>query len=209
MLRRLKKNVEDQLPDKVEKVLKCGFSGWQKKMYEQMREQGVIRVETPKEGYVFSIMVLKKGFALTCCFYSKHNVKGLMNTLMQLRKICNHPYLFNEREDWNVDRNIVRAAGKFDLLDHILPKLKATGHKVLIFSQMTQLITILEDFFRYKGFTHLRLDGSTKAEDRADLLREFNAKDSPYFIFVLSTRAGGLGLNLQSADTVILFDSDW
>jgi len=132
-----------------------------------------------------------------------------MNTLMQLRKICNHPYLFNEREDWNVDRNIVRAAGKFDLLDHILPKLKATGHKVLIFSQMTQLITILEDFFRYKGFTHLRLDGSTKAEDRADLLREFNAKDSPYFIFVLSTRAGGLGLNLQSADTVILFDSDW
>ncbi len=60
-----------------------------------------------------------------------------------------------------------------------------------------------------KGYTYLRLDGGTKSEDRGQLLADFNAKDSPYFIFVLSTRAGGLGLNLQTADTVIMFDSDW
>jgi SNF2 family DNA or RNA helicase len=71
------------------------------------------------------------------------------------------------------------------------------------------MITIMEDYFHMRGYNYLRLDGTTKAEDRAELLRQFNAKDSPYFIFILSTRAGGLGLNLQTADTVILFDSDW
>lgn len=74
---------------------------------------------------------------------------------------------------------------------------------------MTQLMTIMEDYLSWRGFGYLRLDGTTKAEDRGDLLRKFNCKDSEYFIFLLSTRAGGLGLNLQSADTVIIFDSDW
>ncbi len=132
-----------------------------------------------------------------------------MNSLMQLRKICNHPYLFNEAQDWPLDENIVRTAGKFDIIDRIFPKLKATGHRVLLFSQMTSLLTVLEDYFRLRGYQYLRLDGSTKADDRADLLKQFNAPDSPYFVFILSTRAGGLGLNLQTADTVIIFDSDW
>lgn len=74
---------------------------------------------------------------------------------------------------------------------------------------MTQLMTVLEDFLNWRGFTYLRLDGSTKSEDRGELLRKFNHPDSEYFLFLLSTRAGGLGLNLQSADTVIIFDSDW
>merc|ERR1719464_546154 len=74
---------------------------------------------------------------------------------------------------------------------------------------MTQCMTIIEDYFNFKGYKYLRLDGTTKAEERGDMLKVFNSKDSEYFIFLLSTRAGGLGLNLQTADTVIIFDSDW
>jgi ATP-dependent helicase STH1/SNF2 len=74
---------------------------------------------------------------------------------------------------------------------------------------MTQIMNIMEDFLHLRGYKYLRLDGSTKADDRSELLKQFNAPDSPYFIFLLSTRAGGLGLNLQSADTVIIYDSDW
>ena len=102
-----------------------------------------------------------------------------------------------------------RSAGKFELMERILPKLKATGHRALIFTQMTQAILIMEDYFNNYGYKYLRLDGSTKADDRGELLKMFNAKDSEYDVFVLSTRAGGLGLNLQTADTVIIFDSDW
>merc|ERR1712110_1147881 len=93
--------------------------------------------------------------------------------------------------------------------DRVLPKLKASGHRVLMFCQMTQCMTIIEDYFNYKGYKFLRLDGMTKADDRAEQLKVFNDPNSEYFIFLLSTRAGGLGLNLQTADTVIIFDSDW
>jgi len=128
---------------------------------------------------------------------------------MQLRKICNHPFVFREvdedfAEGSNVDEQIVRTAGKFELLDRILPKLFKTGHKVLIFFQMTEIMTIVADFFEYRGWKYCRLDGSTKADDRQTLLSTFNNPDSEYQVFILSTRAGGLGLNLQSADTVIM-----
>ena len=105
--------------------------------------------------------------------------------------------------------DVYRASGKFELLDRILPKLKVTNHRVLLFCQMTQLMTIMEDYLTWRGFSYLRLDGMTKSQDRGDLLKKFNTMRSEYFIFLLSTRAGGLGLNLQSADTVIIFDSDW
>ena len=105
--------------------------------------------------------------------------------------------------------DIVRVSGKFELLDKILTKLASTGHRSLIFCQMTQCMTIMEDYLNWKQMPYLRLDGTTKADDRSDLLKVFNSKDSPYMVFLLSTRAGGLGLNLQSADTVIIFDSDW
>merc|ERR1719412_2107426 len=82
-------------------------------------------------------------------------------------------------------------------------------HRVLMFCQMTQCMTIIEDYFNFKKYKFLRLDGMTKSDERADMLKIFNEKDSEYFIFLLSTRAGGLGLNLQTADTVIIFDSDW
>merc|ERR1719367_2272822 len=109
----------------------------------------------------------------------------------------------------NLGSDIFRSSGKFELLDRVLPKLKASGHRVLMFCQMTQCMTIIEDYCNWKGHKYLRLDGTTKADDRADMLKIFNDPSSEYFIFLLSTRAGGLGLNLQTADTVIIFDSDW
>lgn len=113
--------------------------------------------------------------------------------------------------DYNMwhKEEIVRASGKFELLDRLLPKLQRSGHRVLLFSTMTKLMDILEVYLKLCDMKYLRLDGSTKTEERGALVRQFNAPDSPYFMFLLSTRAGGLGLNLQTADTVIIFDSDW
>ncbi|KAL7679180.1 putative bromodomain, helicase, Helicase/SANT-associated domain, snf2, ATP coupling [Plasmopara halstedii] len=195
LLRRVKASVLDQLPDKVEKVLKCELSGWQKIMYRRIQEGGALLMETTDDAGK------KKGKA-------KYTSKGLSNVLMQLRKVCNHPYLF-QTNGYQIDFDIVRSSGKFELLDRMLPKLKAAGHRVLMFSQMTQLMHVLEDYFNYRGFRYLRLDGSTSADEREQRMFMFNAPDSPFFIFLLSTRAGGLGLNLATADTVIIFDSDW
>ena len=130
--------------------------------------------------------------------------------MMQLRKCCNHPYLFLKNyDDLSYNDWIIRSSGKFELIDRILPKFKKFGHRVLIFTQMTHLMDIMQAYFHYKGIRHLRLDGSTKAEDREERMRLFNEPNSQYDVFLLSTRAGGLGLNLQTADTVIIFDSDW
>jgi ATP-dependent helicase STH1/SNF2 len=141
-------------------------------------------------------------------------MKALNNVVMQFRKICNHPYVFEEVESEvnpskGTDANIYRVAGKFELLDRIFPKFFATNHRILMFFQMTTIMDIMEDYLRWRGYKYLRLDGSIKAEDRGELLKLYNAPDSEYFVFLLSTRAGGLGLNLQTADTVIIFDSDW
>ncbi|KDO33058.1 hypothetical protein SPRG_01873 [Saprolegnia parasitica CBS 223.65] len=193
LLRRVKSSVLDQLPDKVERVIRCELSGWQKIMYRRIQEGGSLLMEASS-----STEKAKSSFT----------AKGLSNILMQLRKVCNHPYLF-QTQGYPIDFDIVRSAGKFELLDRMLPKLHAAGHRVLMFSQMTQLMHVLEDYFNYRGFRYLRLDGSTSADEREQRMFMFNAPDSPYFIFLLSTRAGGLGLNLATADTVIIFDSDW
>ncbi|XP_026323567.1 ATP-dependent helicase brm isoform X2 [Hyposmocoma kahamanoa] len=203
LLRRLKKEVESQLPDKVEYIIKCDMSGLQRVLYKHMQSKGVLLTDGSEKG--------NKG---------KGGAKALMNTIVQLRKLCNHPFMFQHIEEKFCDHvgtgggvvsgpDLYRVSGKFELLDRVLPKLKTTGHRVLVFCQMTQCMTIIEDYLSWRGFQYLRLDGMTKAEDRGELLKKFNDKDSEYFLFLLSTRAGGLGLNLQSADTVIIFDSDW
>ncbi|XP_060810415.1 ATP-dependent helicase brm [Amyelois transitella] len=203
LLRRLKKEVESQLPDKVEYIIKCEMSGLQRVLYKHMQSKGVLLTDGSEKG--------NKG---------KGGAKALMNTIVQLRKLCNHPFMFQHIEEKFCDHvgsggtvvsgpDLYRVSGKFELLDRILPKLKKTGHRVLVFCQMTQCMTIIEDYLSWRGFQYLRLDGMTKAEDRGELLKKFNDPNSEYFIFLLSTRAGGLGLNLQSADTVIIFDSDW
>ncbi|KAJ5795107.1 HAS subgroup [Penicillium paradoxum] len=194
LLRRLKKDVEKDLPDKQERVIKCRFSALQAKLYKQLVTHNKMAVTDGKGG--------------------KTGMRGLSNMLMQLRKLCNHPFVFEPVEDqMNPTRMsndlLWRTAGKFELLDRILPKFRATGHRVLMFFQMTQIMNIMEDFLRLRGMKYLRLDGSTKSDDRSDLLKQFNAPGSDYFCFLLSTRAGGLGLNLQTADTVIIYDSDW
>ncbi|CAN8003328.1 unnamed protein product, partial [Ixodes hexagonus] len=129
--------------------------------------------------------------------------------LMDLRKICNHPYLFRGIEPLGVaDEELVAASGKLRLLDCMLPELKRRKHKVLLFSQMTRVLDILEDYCLLRRFRYCRLDGNTKVEDRQLQMRLFNT-DPSYFVFLLSTRAGGLGVNLTGGDTVVLFDSDW
>uniref|UniRef100_A0A8C9ZLM4 SWI/SNF related BAF chromatin remodeling complex subunit ATPase 4a n=1 Tax=Sander lucioperca TaxID=283035 RepID=A0A8C9ZLM4_SANLU len=202
LLRRLKKEVEAQLPEKVViDIIRC--LSLQRVLYRHMQAKGVLLTDGSEKD--------KKG---------KGGTKTLMNTIMQLRKICNHPYMFQHIEESFSEHlgysggivsgpDLYRSSGKFELLDRILPKLRATDHKVLLFCQMTSLMTIMEDYFAYRNFKYLRLDGTTKAEDRGMLLKTFNDPASQYFVFLLSTRAGGLGLNLQSADTVIIFDSDW
>ncbi|KAH9617893.1 hypothetical protein KSS87_010160 [Heliosperma pusillum] len=187
ILRRKKDEVEKYLPSKTQVILKCDLSAWQKVYYQQVTDWGRVGLET-----------------------ERGKSKGLQNLSMQLRKCCNHPYLFLQ-DYYNIGRmdDIVRASGKFELLDRLLPKLHRAGHRVLLFSQMTRLLDILEYYLRMHDYKFLRLDGSSKTDERGTLLKEFNAPDSPYFLFLLSTRAGGLGLNLQTADTVIIFDSDW
>lgn len=203
LLRRLKKEVESQLPEKVEYVVKCDMSALQRLLYRHMQTKGVLLTDGSEKD--------KKG---------KGGTKTLMNTIMQLRKICNHPFMFQHIEEAFAEHlecssgivqgpDLYRASGKFELLDRILPKLRHTGHRILLFCQMTTLMTIMEDYLNYRNFSYLRLDGTTKSDDRGHLLELFNDPNSQYFVFLLSTRAGGLGLNLQAADTVIIFDSDW
>lgn len=144
----------------------------------------------------------------------KGGIRAFNNTVMQLRKVCNHPFVFEEIETTlNPTRAnndlLYRTSGKFELLGRILTKLRACSHRILIFFQMTSVMTIMEDFLNLLGISYLRLDGSTPAAERSVLLTKFNSPNSPYSVFLLSTRAGGLGLNLQTADTVIIFDSDW
>jgi ATP-dependent helicase STH1/SNF2 len=194
LLRRLKRDVETELPDKIEHVLKCKLSPLQIHLCNQIKHSGTMYISETCKG--------------------KSAVKPLNNTIMQLRKVCNHPFVFGEVEtiinpSGMSNDLLFRTSGKFELLDRMLPKLQQTGHRVLIFFQMTQVMNIMEDFMNYKRFKYLRLDGSTKSDDRSEAMRLFNAPDSPYFCFLLSTRAGGLGLNLQTADTVIIYDSDW
>lgn len=203
LLRRLKKEVESQLPEKVEYVVKCDMSALQRLLYRHMQTKGVLLTDGSEKD--------KKG---------RGGAKILMNSIMQLRKICNHPFVFQHIEEAFAEYlgfsagivsgpDLYRASGKFELLDRILPKLRHTGHRILLFCQMTTLMTIMGDYLDYRNFSYLRLDGTTKAEERGHLLELFNDPESLYFLFLLSTRAGGLGLNLQAADTVIIFDSDW
>ncbi|KAL1203304.1 putative ATP-dependent DNA helicase CHR23 [Cardamine amara subsp. amara] len=187
LLRRKKVEVEKFLPGKTQVILKCDMSAWQKLYYKQVTDVGRVGLQT-----------------------GNGKSKSLQNLSMQLRKCCNHPYLFvgGEYNMWKKPE-IVRASGKFELLDRLLPKLKKAGHRILLFSQMTRLIDLLEIYLTLNDYKYLRLDGTTKTDQRGVLLKQFNEPDSPYFMFLLSTRAGGLGLNLQTADTVIIFDSDW
>lgn len=182
IFRRTTAEVSDELPKMIEKKINVEMSAWQKQMYNALKNDSVI----------------------VCPNLS---VKRLDNTTMQLRKVCNHPFLF--LDSYYTDHNFIRASGKFEILYSILPKLKRFGHRVLIFTQMTEVLNLLEELLNMMELSHFRLDGTTKQNLRQQRIDEFNNPNSDVFAFLLSTRAGGLGLNLQSADTVIIYDNDW
>ncbi len=131
---------------------------------------------------------------------------------MFVRLVCNHPYLFEGVEEgppFVEGEHLVNNSGKLVVLDKLLKKLKLNDSRVLIFSQMTRVLDIIEDYAEMRGYEYCRIDGNTAQEEREQQIEAFNAPNSSKFVFLLSTRAGGLGINLATADTVVLFDSDW
>lgn len=143
---------------------------------------------------------------------AKSKISRLQNIVMQLRKCCNHPYLFEGAEEGPpyVDGDhLITNSGKMAVLDRLTSLLKERGSRALIFSQMSRMLDILEDYCIYKKYEYCRIDGSTSHEDRISNIDTFNAEGSTKFIFLLTTRAGGLGINLATADTVIMYDCDW
>ncbi|KAK3301332.1 uncharacterized protein B0H64DRAFT_438415 [Chaetomium fimeti] len=144
-----------------------------------------------------------------------HERGSLSNILMQLRKCLCHPFIYSQAiEDRTTSaeltrRNLVEASSKLMLLEIMLPKLKERGHRVLMFSQFLDQLTVLEDFLAGLGLKHERLDGSQSSMEKQRKIDAFNAPDSDIFIMLLSTRAGGVGINLATADTVIILDPDW
>jgi chromodomain-helicase-DNA-binding protein 1 len=130
---------------------------------------------------------------------------------MELKKAANHPYLFDGAEDRNLMqeeqlKGLVMNSGKMVLLDKLLARLRSDNHRVLIFSQMVRMLDILSDYLSLRGYLHQRLDGMVSSDVRKKSIAHFNAPGSTDFVFLLSTRAGGLGINLETADTVIIFD---
>ncbi|CAD8142389.1 unnamed protein product [Paramecium pentaurelia] len=187
LLRRLKKDVEKELQQQTEYVIKVKLSAWQKKIYDQINQRGITIIDQQA---------------------GQSGQQVIQNIMMQLRKICNHPYLLMQNLDLNkITDEIWRSSGKFELLDRIIPKLLYFKHKLLIFTQMTQLMDIMETYFKYRGWQYLRVDESLKSEERESRINLFNQENSIYNIFILNTMS--LGLNLQQTDIVLLFDSDW
>uniref|UniRef100_A0A8C8IU87 SWI/SNF related, matrix associated, actin dependent regulator of chromatin, subfamily a, member 5 n=1 Tax=Oncorhynchus tshawytscha TaxID=74940 RepID=A0A8C8IU87_ONCTS len=190
LLRRIKNEVEKSLLPKKEIKMYVGLSKMQREWYTKILMK--------------DIDILNSA--------GKMDKMRLLNVLMQLRKCCNHPYLFDGAEPgppYTTDLHLAVNSGKMAVLDKLLPKMKAQGSRVLIFSQMTRMLDILEDYCMWRNFGYCRLDGQTPHEERQISINAYNEEDSPKFIFMLSTRAGGLGINLATADVVILYDSDW
>jgi len=140
--------------------------------------------------------------------------KKLQNPVLQLRLCCNSPhnffYPFMEEDNSDVDETLVTESGKMLLLDSLMPTLLERGHKVLIFSQFKTQLDLIETYCEVlRGWKCSRIDGGVSQPDRQEQIAQFNSPESETNIFLLSTRAGGQGINLTAADTVLLFDSDW
>ncbi|XP_065078921.1 chromodomain-helicase-DNA-binding protein 1 isoform X3 [Ochlerotatus camptorhynchus] len=193
ILRRVKKDVEKSLPAKVEQILRVEMTSIQRQYYRWILTK--------------NFDALRKGM--------KGSINTFLNIMIELKKCCNHALLTRPTEfetQTNQDEVVVqllKGSGKLVLLDKLLCRLKETGHRVLIFSQMVRMLDILAEYLQKRHFSFQRLDGSIKGELRKQALDHFNADGSTDFCFLLSTRAGGLGINLATADTVIIFDSDW
>ena len=196
MLRRTKNKVENDLPPKTEKIIRVELSDVQLDYYKNILTR--------------NYAALNEG--------AKGQKQSLLNIMMELKKASNHPFMFPNAEDKilagsdrreDILKALITSSGKMMLLDQLLTKLKKDNHRVLIFSQMVKMLDILGDYLHLRNYQFQRLDGTIAAGPRRMAIDHFNAPDSDDFCFLLSTRAGGLGINLMTADTVILFDSDW
>ena len=192
LLRRVKSDVEKSLLPKKEINLYIGMSDMQVKWYKKILEKDIDAVNGAAG--------------------KRESKTRLLNIVMQLRKCCNHPYLFEGAEPgppYTTDEHLIYNAGKMRMLDKILDRMKKQGSRVLIFSQMSRVLDILEDYCVFRDHKYCRIDGSTAHEDRIAAIDDYNRPGSDKFVFLLTTRAGGLGINLTSADVVVLYDSDW
>ncbi|AEY98221.1 FAFR537Wp [Eremothecium gossypii FDAG1] len=192
LLRRVKADVEKSLLPKIETNVYVGMTAMQLQWYRSLLEKDID--------------------AVNGAVGKREGKTRLLNIVMQLRKCCNHPYLFEGAEPgppYTTDEHLIYNSGKMIVLDKLLKRKKKEGSRVLIFSQMSRLLDILEDYCYFRDFEYCRIDGATSHEERIAAIDEFNAHDSKKFIFLLTTRAGGLGINLVTADTVVLYDSDW
>ena len=198
-LRRTKAEVLTFLPPMAQIILPVTMSAVQKKVYKS---------------------VLAKNPDLMKSIFSREAVTAnqranLNNILMQLRKTLCHPFVYSREIEERglphiaMHRNLVEASSKLQLLSIMLPKLHERGHRVLIFSQFLNNLDILEDFLDGLGLQHRRLDGGMTSLEKQKRIDEFNAPESPFFAFLLSTRAGGVGINLATADTVLIMDPDF
>ncbi|KAI0223821.1 hypothetical protein L0F63_002341 [Massospora cicadina] len=199
MLRRFKEDVEKSIPNKEETVIEVELTRVQKGWYRAILEK--------------NFSWIQRGGA------KAGEGPSLNNIMMELRKCCNHPFLIKGAEEKIVQeqqvvtsedytRSLVEASGKLVLLDKLLPKLKSNGHKVLIFSQMTRVLDLLAEYLNRRAYNAERIDGGVKSQDRQLAIDRFSASPDS-FVFLLCTRAGGVGINLTAADTVVIFDSDW
>jgi chromodomain-helicase-DNA-binding protein 4 len=200
ILRRTKAQVLTFLPPLGQVILPISMSHLQKQLYKSI--------------------LSKRPELLKALFTSDKSLKqqeraNLSNILMQLRKCLCHPFVYSREIEERTDvaavshRNLVEASAKLSLLELLLPKLKERGHRVLIFSQFLDMLNIVEDFLDGMQMAYQRLDGQMGSLEKQKRIDQFNAPDSPLFAFLLSTRAGGVGINLATADTVIILDPDW
>ncbi|KAJ5892440.1 SNF2-related protein [Penicillium tannophilum] len=192
LLRRVKSDVEKSLLPKQEMNLYVPMSEMQIKWYQKILEKDIDAVNGAAG--------------------KRESKTRLLNIVMQLRKCCNHPYLFEGAEPgppYTTDEHLVFNSGKMAILDKLLNRMQADGSRVLIFSQMSRVLDILEDYCVFREYNYCRIDGTTAHEDRIAAIDDYNKPGSDKFIFLLTTRAGGLGINLTTADIVVLFDSDW
>ncbi|KAI3681429.1 hypothetical protein L6452_36224 [Arctium lappa] len=206
MLRRTKSRLIEtgtlSLPPLTEITLMAPLATLQKRVY-----LSILRKELPK------LLALSSGTS---------NQQSLQNIVIQLRKACSHPYLFAgiEPEPYEEGEHLVQASGKLIVLDQLLQKLRNAGHRVLLFAQMTHTLDVLQDYMELRKYPYERLDGSIRAEERFAAIRSFSrqsvigssnseASHDNAFVFMISTRAGGVGLNLVAADTVIFYEQDW
>ncbi|KAJ7492793.1 SNF2 family DNA-dependent ATPase [Mycena latifolia] len=197
-LRRIKSQVL-KLPPKNEVIVPVSMAPLQKEIYRSILSHNLDLLN-----------------GLTGPTKSYNSPKGkLNNVLMHLRKCLQHPYLYEETieprglPEQETHDKLIDASAKLRFLKALLPKLKARGHRVLLFSQFVIALNIIEDFLQGEGHQYLRLDGNTKGKDRQKGMDEFNREGSEVFIYLLTTRAGGVGINLFTADTVIIFDPDF